>query len=100
MQENAVEIVARLFRRNGELGLVDKRLERRRLKPEDMREGTGGQFGEVRLWQALEPEAGPPGRHSHRIAVLFGPEHDLGALGKLAYDVVEQVSRHGRCATL
>ena len=99
VQEDAVEIVARLFGRNGELRLLDQALERHRVEPEDVREGTGRQLREIRLRQALQAEAGAARGDRHGVAVLVGLQHHLGAVGELAHDVVEQVRRDRRGAT-
>ena len=98
VQEDAVEIVARLFGRDRELRLFDEALQRRRFEPEDVRERAGGELREVRLRQALQAEARAARDHRHRVAVLVGLQHHLGAVGQLADDVVEQMRRHRRRA--
>ena len=99
VQVNAVEIVAGLFGRDGELGLVDEALEIGGLEREFVRHLAGSKIGKVALRQSLQCEPRTAGADRQRGAVAGGFQHDLRALGQLAHDVVEHVRGHrGRSA--
>ena len=95
VQIDAVEIIARLFGRDRELGLVDQPLEVGGRQRERMAHLAGGEIGEIAFRQGLQGEARAPGADREHGAVAGAFDHDLRALGQLAHDVVEHVRRHG-----
>lgn len=63
-------------------------------------EGASGQFREIGLRQALQAEGRLAGNDRHGAAIRVGREHDFGAVGQLADDVVEEMRRNRRGASL
>ena len=94
VQIDAVEIIARLFGGDGELGLVDQPLEVGGGKRERVRHVAGGEIGKIALRQRLQREARAPGADRQHRAVAGALDHDLRAFGQLAHDLVEHVRRH------
>jgi hypothetical protein len=60
-----------------------------------MRHVAGGKIGEIALGQGLQREARAAGADRQHRAVAVALQHDLGAVGQFAHDVVEHVRRHG-----
>ncbi len=60
-----------------------------------MRHVAGGEIGEIIFGQRLQrkPRAAGADRQHRTVAVAF--QHDLGAVGQFAHDVVEHMRRHG-----
>jgi len=100
VQIDAVQIIARLLGRDRKLGLVDEALEIGRREREAVRQLAGGEIGEVGFGQALQREARSPGTDRERPAIVSRLQFDLGALGKLAHDVIDHVRGHGGGAGL
>ena len=92
---DAVEIVARLFGRNRELGVVDEALEFDGGKLELVGEFAGGEIGEIGRRQALQEEAGAAGAQEKLAGAGVDFEADLRAVRKLSYDIVEDVGGDG-----
>ena len=96
VQEDAHQIIARLFARDGEARLVDDLAKRRRRKLEARRKLAFGNHREIVARQRREVEAGAAGRELH--LAFGGVQLDLAALGQLADDVEQGVRRNGRRA--
>ena len=100
VQIDAVEIVARLFRRDRKLRAVDQPFDVGGRQREGMRHVAGGEIGKVALGQRLQREARAAGADRQHRAVAVAFEHDLRAVGQLAHDVVEHVrGNRGRAAS-
>ena len=100
VEENAVEIVARLLGRDRELGVLDQPLELDRREREAVRELARGEIGEVGRRQSLKGEARAAGAQDQLPRVAGGLEARLRALRQLAHDVVDHMRRNGRRAVL
>ncbi len=98
VEEDAVQIVARLFGRDGEAGLVDDLAKGRGGKLEAGRQVALGDHREIVARQGREVEAGAAGIDLH--LALGGVQLDLAALGKLAGDVEQGVGGDGGRARL
>jgi hypothetical protein len=96
VQINTVEVIARFFGRDGELGLVDQTLEVRGLEREFVAHLAWSEIRKVALRQSLQRKARPAGADGQRGAVARRFQHDLCALRQFAYDVIEHVRGHGR----
>ena len=95
MQIDTVEIVARFFRRDRELGTVDQPLHVGGAEREGMGHVAGGEIGEIAFRQGLQREARAPGADCQHGAVAVALQHDLRAVRQLAHDVIEHVRGHG-----
>ena len=98
MQIDAVEIIARLFIRDGELRLVDEALQIARGQREIMGEFASREIGEIAVRQGLqiEPRAA---RAQLQLARFAGRlQRDLRAVGELAHDVIERMGGQRRAA--
>jgi hypothetical protein len=95
VEEDAVEIIARLFRGDRELRLVDEALEVAGREREAVGQIARGEIREIAFGQGLEHEARAPGADLHLAAVACDLERHLRALGELAHDVVDHMGRHG-----
>jgi hypothetical protein len=99
MQENPVQIIAGLFGRDRELGLVDHLLQVRRRHPEAVRHVAGIQIRKIALGQGLQREARAAGADRQHTAFAGRFEHDLRAVRQFAHDVEQHMRRNrGRAA--
>ena len=96
---DAVQIVARLFRRDGEVRLVDQALQVGALEREFVRHLARRKIGKVAFRQRLQGEARTAGAYRQRCPVAGKFQNDLRALRQLAHDVIEHMGGHrGRSA--
>ena len=95
VQIDAVQIIAGLFGRGREMGLVDHPLQVGARQLEAVRHVAGIEIGEVAFRQRLQREARAAGADREHAAVAGGFEHDLRAFRQFAHDVVDHVRRHG-----
>ena len=97
---DAVEVIARLLRRDRELRLVDQPLQIGGRERRSDRQLAGGEIGEIASGSACSVKRERP----ERIAMLpVSPvcsSDTCGAVGQFADDVVEGVGRHGGRARL
>ena len=99
VQIDAVEIVARLLRRDRELRFFDQPFEIGGGEFKAMRHLARGEIGKVALRQCLQREPGTAGADRQHRPIAGGLEHDLRPLRELANDLVKHVCRHrGRAA--
>ena len=89
VEEDAVQIIARFFGRDGEAGLVDDLAERRGGQLEAGRQLALGDHREIVARQRRQVEARAAGIDLH--LALGGGQLDLAAFGQLADDVEEGV---------
>jgi hypothetical protein len=95
VKEDAVQIIARLLRRDRELGLVDEALEVPGREGEAVGQVARGEVREVAFGQGLQHEARAAGADLHLARIARHLERDLGTLGQFPHDVVDDVRRHG-----
>ena len=100
VEEDAVEVVARLLGRDRELRLVDEAPQVRRRQRELERHLARREIGEVALGQGLQHEARAARADLHLAGIAGRLERDLRAFRKLADDVVDDVRRDRRRAAL
>ena len=98
VQVDAVEVVARLLRRDREPRLVDEPLEVACVDLELMSEIARGKIGEVLRRQRLQGEPGLTRGDRQALLVGLAPDLDLRTVGELAHDVVQDVGGHGHGA--
>ena len=97
---NAVEVIARLFVRDGELGALDQLAQRCRRQRETVREAARFQVGEAVGREAREVETRAAGTDLHLLGAI-GFEPYFAAVGELAHDFVERMRGHsGRACRL
>jgi hypothetical protein len=60
-----------------------------------MRHVAGGEIREIIFRQRLQGEARAAGADRQHRAIAVAFQHDLGAVGQFAHDVVEHMRRHG-----
>ncbi len=98
MQVDAVEVVARLLRRDGEAGAVDQAAQLVRGQAESMRQIARGHHREVLDRQAGQGEARPAAAQDHLLAAVGRLDLDLAAVRQLAHDLVKRMRRRRRHA--
>src|SRR6516225_345526 len=94
MEINAVEVIARLFGRNGEARLFDQALQIRGRHGEDVAEIIDAQAREVVGRQCLQREARLAASDGEPALVSLALHLDIASLWELAHDVVEHMRRH------
>ena len=95
MQIDPVEVIARLFGRDGKLCLVDEALELSGFERELMAHFARGEIGKIALGQRLQRETGAAGADRQCGAIAGRFQNDLRAFRQLPHDVKEHVRRHG-----
>ncbi|KAF0120219.1 MAG: hypothetical protein FD148_3590 [Methylocystaceae bacterium] len=90
---DAVEVIARLFGRDGELRLFDETLQIRRGQRELVAEVAGGDVGKVTLRQTRQIEPRTPRTQRQLSGVARRLQRDLRALRQFAHDVIERMRR-------
>ncbi len=91
MQKNAVQVVARLFRRNGKPRLVDDALQFRRRNLERMPEIARCNIRKILRPERLQGEPGLSRRERQPLFLRVALQFDLRPVGQLAHDVVQHV---------
>ncbi len=94
MQIDAVQVIARLFRRDREPRLVDEPLQIAGLHREFMADLADRQIGEVFGGKRLQAETRLARRDRQPLLVAVALHLDLGAFRQLAHDVMQHVRRN------
>ena len=91
MQKNAIEVIARLFIGNRELGFVDQPFEVARGEGESVTEFAGGEVGEIAVRQGLQVEPRTPGAQLQLAGLAMRFERNLRAVRQLADNLIEDM---------
>ena len=88
---NAIQIIARLFRRDRELRLVDQLLQVTCRQRETVRQIAGVEVGEIAFGQGLQVEARAARAQQEPSSLSRHLQRDLRAIGQLADDVIQNM---------
>ena len=98
VQIDAVQVVARLLGGDGKPRLVDEALQVLRIELELLAQVTDADVGEVLRRQRLQRKARVTCSERQALLLRVLAHVDLGAVGKLAHDVVQHMGGHGDSA--
>ena len=89
VQKNAIEVIARLFIGNRELGFVDQPLEVAGGEVESVTEFARGEVREIAVRQSLQVEPRTPGAQLQPAGIAIRFERNLRAVRQLADNLIE-----------